>query len=364
MEAASSRADGSIDVMGPDCGTAATQESWLDRAMSQRSVWWLTIVRMSAAAFEPLVSIVTPTLNQGRFIEATIRSIKAQTYTNFEHIVVDGGSTDQTLEILRRHESTYPMRWVSEPDRGMYDAVNKGMRLATGEILAYLNSDDLYFPWTLAAAVEGLQRHSDAGAVYGDSIKIDLASGVQHALFGLPLSRTVVARAGPWAGLIVQPTVFWRRSTMAAVGPLDDRLRYVGDREFILRIAAAFALRRVDEFLAVEQQHDRTLTRSQGRQLEEEDDRAIPRTRAWRSRARVRVYIAVWRRVMWARFLTAYLLRRSNGPWGDLLRDPNTRVSPIRAVLGQLPGVGRWILPGAIRSDRVGLAEVARQVAR
>ena len=145
----------------------------------------------------------------------------------------------------------------------MYDAVNKGLRLAGGEILAYLNSDDWYFPWTLSSVVDGFRRFPDAGAVYGDSLKIDVESGVQRTLFGLPFSRSIVAQAGPWGGLVVQPTVFWHRRTMEAVRRMDDSLRYVGDRQFLLRIAAACPLQRIDEFLAIEQQHAHTLSSSQ-----------------------------------------------------------------------------------------------------
>ena len=117
----------------------------------------------------PLVSIVTPTLNQGRFIEATINSIRAQTYDHFEHIVVDGGSTDETLDILAATRApTHALAVGARP--GMYDAVNKGMRLASGEILAYLNSDDLYFPWTLETVVEAFGGHPEADVLFGETL--------------------------------------------------------------------------------------------------------------------------------------------------------------------------------------------------
>ena len=93
----------------------------------------------------PRVSIVTPSYNQGQFIEDTLLSVKNQDYPSIEHIIVDGGSTDNTLEILQKYEGSYSMRWVSEPDRGQSDAVNKGFRMANGEIVGWLNSDDCYF---------------------------------------------------------------------------------------------------------------------------------------------------------------------------------------------------------------------------
>src|SRR5437773_10662099 len=100
-------------------------------------------------ANKPLISVITPSYNQRRFIEDTIQSLQRQTYSNFEHIVVDAGSTDGTLEVLKKHETAYNMTWSSEPDSGMYHGINKGLRRAKGQSLAYLNSDDLYFAWTL-----------------------------------------------------------------------------------------------------------------------------------------------------------------------------------------------------------------------
>ena len=145
-----------------------------------------SVVGRSRLTDHHLVSIVTPSLNQGTFIDATINSIKAQTYHRYEHIVVDGGSTDETLGILRRTEGSYPMRWTSEPDRGMYEAVNKGMRQATGDILCYLNSDDLYLPWTLESLVEAFRRHPEAGNVFGDALTVDDVSGRQDFYMAPP----------------------------------------------------------------------------------------------------------------------------------------------------------------------------------
>ena len=116
----------------------------------------------------PLVSIVTPSYNKGRFIEETILSIKNQTYPQIEHIIIDGGSTDNTIDIIKKHEGTYNMQWISEPDKGQSDAINKGWRMAKGEIIAYLNADDTYMPWAVEMAVKHLTKHPDISMVYGD----------------------------------------------------------------------------------------------------------------------------------------------------------------------------------------------------
>ena len=106
----------------------------------------------------PLVSIVTPTYNSEKYLDQNIESIIDQNYENIEHIIVDGGSTDGTLKILQRFEDDYNMRWISEPDNGMYDAIEKGFDMASGSIYAWLNSDDMYLPWAVEIAVKYLTQ--------------------------------------------------------------------------------------------------------------------------------------------------------------------------------------------------------------
>jgi len=212
----------------------------------------------------PLVSIVTPSLNQGWSIEDAILSVKAQTYPNIEHIIVDGGSTDQTLDVIRRHEGSYDMRWRSEADEGMYDAVNKGLRLARGDILAYLNCDDFYPPWAITTAVRHLQQHD---IVFGDSITWDLRHGVTRLRFTPPFSddfyRTVA---------ITQPAVFFRRSLYERVGPFDQSsFKLIADWEYWLRCAAiGFRPQKVYEFLAVERLHEEAQHIAKLQQMEQE----------------------------------------------------------------------------------------------
>jgi len=304
----------------------------------------------------PLVSIVTPTLNQGRFIEATIRSIKTQSYDRFEHIVVDGGSTDETLEILRRHEGTYPLRWLSEPDRGMYEAVNKGMRLASGDILAYLNSDDLYFPWTLEAAVAAFDRHRDADFVFGDALVIDDASGRQDFYWTLPFNLDYIRRYG----FLAQPTVFWRQAAFAAIGPFDESLRYVADCDYWMRAGALHKFLKLNEFLAVERNHSSTLRESEGSgvwgELEKVRSRYVlqegrPHEKMMR---RHRLSSRLWYRTYWLGLLIQSFVPKSvrRGPWTRLLAASGDDVRRARLLLRPIPRIGRAISGQVLRASR------------
>ena len=119
----------------------------------------------------PLVSIVTPSLNQGHFIEETIQSVLNQDYPNIEYLVLDGGSTDNTLEILRKYEGC--LKWLSETDGGQSHAINKGFARASGDWMAWINSDDVLYPGALAAIARAADRDPGAGLIYGAGAKID-----------------------------------------------------------------------------------------------------------------------------------------------------------------------------------------------
>jgi glycosyltransferase involved in cell wall biosynthesis len=294
----------------------------------------------------PLVSIVTPTLNQGRFIEATINSIRAQTYGHFEHIVVDGGSTDGTLDILRRHEGTYNMRWMSEPDGGMYDAINKGMRLASGEILAYLNSDDLYFPWTLETVVEAFGRRPDADVVHGDVLNIDDDTARQIIYFEPPFDRDNIQTGGT----LTQPAVFWRATTFQALGGFDDTLSFVGDLDFWIRAGKAHRFHKVNELLAIERNHRGTLREGAKDRMVDEIDSLRRRYLTQRGGGRVRVagwWGQLWRRAWFRGYWLWFLIQSSLPPrlrgsaWRQLLDAGQTTISRrriLRMVLVPIAG--------------------------
>jgi glycosyltransferase involved in cell wall biosynthesis len=180
----------------------------------------------------PLVSIVTPSYNQAAYLEQTMRSVLEQSYPNVEYLVADGGSTDGSLEIIRKYAGRLAW-WVSEPDRGQADGINKGLQRATGEIVAWLNSDDLYRPDALAQVVEFFRVNPEVGLVYSDVESID-AGG----------ERINVMRYGDWGladlmafRIIGQPGVFMRRPALAQAGGLDLDYQYLLDHQLWLRIA-------------------------------------------------------------------------------------------------------------------------------
>ena len=126
---------------------------------------------------KPLVSVITPSYNQGQFIQATIESVLSQDYPNIEYIIVDGASTDLTAEVVKPY--TNRLTWISEKDRGQSEAINKGFRMAKGGIVAWLNSDDIYLPGAISAAVAAFEQHPRTGAIYGEGFQIDKAGKVK-----------------------------------------------------------------------------------------------------------------------------------------------------------------------------------------
>lgn len=190
----------------------------------------------------PLVSIITPSFNSGDFLEEAIRSVISQDYPDLEHIIVDGGSTDGTLEILDRYDT--PVRWTSEPDEGQADAINKGFRQAKGEIIGWLNADDTYQPGAIAAAVAYLQTHPEIDLVYGNLNFIDGDNRLiyRHTAPQFSLERMLYGDA-----IIPQTSMFVRQQVIEASGGVNPELHYVMDWEFTLRIAQAYQVARVAE---------------------------------------------------------------------------------------------------------------------
>ena len=190
-----------------------------------------------------LVSILTPSFNQARYIEATINSVLSQDYPNIEYMIVDGGSQDGTVETIKKYENKLAW-WVSEKDKGQTDAINKGFARAKGEILAWLNSDDTYEPGAISAAVKYLQEHPEVGMVYGDCNFINEAGRV-IGKFGSAQTNQQLLRQGYVH--LPQQTMFFRAELWKQVGPLDPSFYFAMDYDLWTRIAARAELKYVQQ---------------------------------------------------------------------------------------------------------------------
>jgi len=179
------------------------------------------------------ISIITPSYNQCQFLESTIKSVLEQGYPELEYIVIDGGSDDNSIEILRKYEDKLAY-WVSEKDRGQAHAINKGLRKATGDILAWINSDDIYFPGAFEKVEKAFEDNLHADVIYGDGVLIDEQGKHIKTRYGIGFNYTVwlygVAEA-------FQPEVFYRKSAIDKSGLLDESFHMMMDREWWIRMA-------------------------------------------------------------------------------------------------------------------------------
>lgn len=241
------------------------------------------------------VSIVTPTLNQGRYLQACIDSVRNQTYGDVEHIIVDGGSTDDTIEILKRNEGRYRMLWVSEPDNGMYDAINKGFGIATGEIFAWLNSDDMYMPWgvELAVRVMNAKQIDWCTGVPGFWTEDGLFHGVPKVL---PVYPRCLIRKGYYhgraLGWIQQESTFWTRQLWEKSGGVNAALHYAGDYYLWKSFAEHADLYTINSVLSGFRQHSQQKSVNMDKYFAEIPDvRCMRFSLAYRLRIVARVFL-------------------------------------------------------------------------
>jgi glycosyltransferase involved in cell wall biosynthesis len=199
----------------------------------------------------PRITVITPSYNQGPFIDQTIQSVLSQGYPNLEYIVLDGASTDNTLEVLKKYDGQ--LTWISEKDRGQSHAINKGFRMATGEVVAFLNSDDLYLPGALQTVGEYFASHPASSWVTGRCRIIDQDNRVIRK--GITHYKNLWLRFASYQTLqitnyVSQMATFWRREVIEQVGEIDESLHYAMEYDFWLRIGRHYKLDVIDPYLA------------------------------------------------------------------------------------------------------------------
>lgn len=193
----------------------------------------------------PRIAIVTPTLNSANFLAGTVNSVLEQAYPNLGYVVQDGGSKDGTQELLGSYRNK--LLWRSQPDLGQADAINNGFKLVSGDIMAYLNSDDVLLPGALAYVAQAFVDNPEVDIVYGNRITIDEEDKEIGRIVLPPHDKKVIK----WIDFIPQETMFWRRRVWERIGPLDISFSFAMDWDFILRAqAAGFRFRRLSRFLA------------------------------------------------------------------------------------------------------------------
>jgi glycosyltransferase involved in cell wall biosynthesis len=202
----------------------------------------------------PLVSIITPVFNGAKYIRRTIESILSQNYPNIQYIVMDGGSTDNTLNILNKYKNKIDLI-ISEPDQGMYDALNKGIKLSSGKILCYINADDYFFPDTINRVVTQFFQ-TNAMFVFGNCIYVDKFEHELYRYSGVDIPYHLVKRLGriPFA----QQSAFWIRDLYDEIGGFDQSYKYVADTKFFFECLRIVGDKKshLNEFLSMFRQHD------------------------------------------------------------------------------------------------------------
>jgi len=218
----------------------------------------------------PLVSIVTPSYNQAKYLEDTMQSVLNQGYPNLEYIVVDGASTDGSVEIIRNYEDRLAW-WVSEKDRGQAEAINKGLARATGEIIAWLNSDDTYLPGAIASAVEVFEENPDVLLVYGNMLAIN----ENGETINLLRYRQLTLEDLLCFQIIGQPAVFFRRNALEKAGNLDRTYHFLLDHHLWLRLALQGSILHVDETWAAARYHAEAKNRARAAEFGREAFRIL-----------------------------------------------------------------------------------------
>lgn len=214
---------------------------------------------MAATPAPPRISIITPNLNQGRFLEACLLSVAAQKYPRVRHIVIDGGSTDESLTVIEKHAARLDY-WCSERDSGQSNAINKGLLRANGEIVTWLNADDYLLPGALDSVAAAYLQDPEAPFYFGNGSRVDEHGKSKGDFF--PYVPVAFDRVALVYGLnyLLQPSTFMRREALLAAGPLDESLRWGMDSELWMRLSALGTPRFVPGLLSATREYADTKT--------------------------------------------------------------------------------------------------------
>ncbi len=242
----------------------------------------------------PLVSIVTPSFNQQEFLEETILSVLDQDYPALEYFVIDGGSTDGSVEIIEKYADKLT-GWVSESDQGQTDAINKGFAGSRGEIMAWLNSDDIYHQGAVRSAVEFFRNNPEIGLVYGDTDLIDMTGRRIGKFNAQQTSYQRLMRGGVY---IPQPAAFWRKDLWERSGPLDPSFYFAMDYDLWVRFAKLAPIQYFPKLLASFRIHGEGKTTVS-------DDRCWPEMRKIQKREGGSIFSI---------FMAKYIIRKALGP--------------------------------------------------
>ena len=264
----------------------------------------------------PKISVVTPSFNQAEYLERTLRSVLDQGYPNLEYLVIDGGSTDGSVEIIRRYADRLAF-WVSEPDRGQTDAINKGLRRATGEWVAWQNSDDIYYPGAFHNLAATAAKYPQASLIIGDMMLIDENDRpLRDIRYVKPSYRALLAEGM----LLANQATFWRRNVQEQVGLLNEGFHCSFDYDWFLRLAQHAEGVHVDRIWGALRLHGESKTSLQAQLFKDENQRILAgrEMTAWQKKLYKLRRFSLMLSHGQVRYVLRGLLRRARGQGGEL----------------------------------------------